>query len=724
MSLAPYQLWVDVAPISSAIRVSSTVTITTSSAHGLQTGAYIQAGDLNGAAGTSMNGVYQITKTSGTTFTYSQAGSAGTATSGSAVISYDLLGPLDNYASGTARQYAANADISSLNLVANGDGSGASMDASILQEVTPSDGPFLGLLPDQARIRFAYATTGTTPSTTDVLFLGYMSGYTSQLNGSGQGSTSQLNVNDVNSLLDKVMVFGKPGGVVNVEMGGISRSSNVVTATTKSAHGFVTGQTITVEGVPGGLGTSFNGVFTVASTPSVTSLTWSQTGAAATGATAQRYALSRDGKSTTSVIFTAFSTDNANVVAGDGVVLIQGSTRAVNSWSGNPLAAIFGGSTGNTRSYKKSQIQVISSSSFRVLLEGAIRPGGGSPAPTFSGNALVYQSFGKIYDGANTNGQTSVIIKGNTSETNAVKTLLSQVNSYHRADYPLLRMLNTAGTAEIAGGTAYTPAAAFYMSSATLRSGLDSLVETYQSDARLRRYYVNTQGNLSYKLVDADAVPTYATAPYKIVTTGAGTPNTTTGAATVAASSLTVTYDHDTTKRAQFNVPAESGGGAAINSVLSYLDVNAYNGGTTDSGTVIAAYTARAGAPITEGIVDFPNANASLIPVAAAAWFKEQHQPLLSGQFELRGAGTAAHNSIGFFKGYYQTGASTYALGAWSPGQFVEITAAGLNLSGKYRVEQVSLSFEPASYNQVIGVTFNRKNPADLATIIASQRRA
>lgn len=668
-----------------------------------------------------MNGVYQISKTSGTTFTYSQAGSAGTATSGSAVISYDLLAPLDNYTAGTARQYSANADISSTNLVANGDGSGATMSSTVLQEVTPSDGPFLSLLPDQARIRFAYANTGSTPASTDVVFLGYLSGYTLQLNGSGQGSIADLSINDVNTLLDRVMVFGKPGGIANLEMGGISRSSNVVTATTKKAHGFLTGQSITVEGVPGGLGTSFNGVFTVASTPSETSLTWSQTGANATGANAQRYTLSRDGKSTTSVIFTAFSTDNANVVSGDGVVLIQGSCRAVNSWSGNPLAAIFGGSTGNTRSYKKSQIQVISSSSFRVLLEGAIRPGGGSPAPTFSGNALVYQSFGKIYDGANTGGQTSVIIKGNTSETDAVKVLLSQVNSYHRTDYPLLRMLNTAGTTEITGGTAYTPAAAFYMSSDTLRSGLDSLVETYQSDARLRRYYITPQGSLSYKLIDSDAVPTYATAPYKIVVSGPGTPNTTTGAATVAPYNLTVTYDQDTIKRAQFNVPADANG-KAINSVLSYLDVNSYNGGTTDSGTVTSTYTERKGSPITESQVDFPNANESLIPVAAAAWFKEQHQPLITGSLELRGAGTAAHNSLGFFKGYYQTGASTYALTAWAPGQFVDITAAGLSLSGKYRVEQVSLSFEPASYKQVVGITFNRKNPNDLAAIIASQR--
>jgi len=121
--------------------------------------------------------------------------------------------------------------------------------------------------------------------------------------------------------------------------------------------------------------------------------------------------------------------------------------------------------------------------------------------------------------------------------------------------------------------------------------------------------------------------------------------------------------------------------------------------------------------------VDFPNATADLIDVAAAAWFKERYQPLMSGQFELRGAGTAAHNTLGFFKGYYQTGASTYAVTSWAPGQFVDITASSLSLSGLYRVEEVALSFEPGSYKQVISVRFNRKNPNDLASIIASQRR-
>jgi hypothetical protein len=94
----------------------------------------------------------------------------------------------------------------------------------------------------------------------------------------------------------------------------------------------------------------------------------------------------------------------------------------------------------------------------------------------------------------------------------------------------------------------------------------------------------------------------------------------------------------------------------------------------------------------------------------------------MSGYFELRGAGTAAHNTSGFLEGYAQTGASTFALTSWAPGQWVDITAAGLGLSGLYRVEEVSLSFEPASYTQVIGVTFNRKSATDLAAIIAAQK--
>lgn len=729
MATAPYQLWIDLAPIASAVRVASTVTITTSSAHGVQTGAYVQIAGVTATAGTSMNGVYQVTVTSSTVFTYTAAGTAGSGTVTAGVASYDLLNPLSNYAAGTARQYSANADISSLNLTANGDGSGASMSASVLQETTPSGGPFMSLVPDQTRLRFAYADTGATPAATDVLFLGYLSSYSIQMNGSGQGTMADLNLNDVNTLLDRVAVFGNSGGVATVQNGltgtGPKRATNVVTLNTKKAHGFLVGQVITVEAVPGGNATSFNGTFTIASVPSTTSLTYAQTGAdynaSSTNGTI-RYTLSLDGLSATSVILTTTTADSAYVLSGQSVILFKSSCRALGF--SNPAQVenlLFSTEPNMGKVHIGANVTRISDTSFRLKLPGAI-DGRVRTGCSFSGNASVYQSTGRVWDGSNTGGQTSVIIKSNTTETAAVQQMLAIVDNWHSEDYPLQRLLTTNDTSAIAGGTAYKPSAALYLSTTSLRSALDTIVETYQSDTRLRRYYISPQGKLSWSLIDADAVPTYATAPYKIVVNGAGSPNATTSAATVAPYKLTVTIDHETTKRAQFNTPATDGE-KSLNTVIAYTDLTQNNGGTAAAGTAVQTYATRAGAPIMETVVDFPNATPALVSVAAAAWMKERHQPLISGSLELRGAGTAVHNSLGFFKGYYQSGAATFALTAWAPGQFCEITAPSLNLAGLYRVEQISLSFEPASYNQVIGVVFNRKNPSDLATIIANQRR-
>ena len=729
MATAPYQLWIDLAPIASAVRVSSTVTVTTSSPHGIQTGAYVQLAGLTAAAGTSMNTVAQATVTSGSVFTLSIAGSAGTATVTAGVASYDLLNPLSNYTAGTARQYSANADISSLSLTANGDGSGSSMSASVLQETTPSGGPFMSLVPDQTRIRFAYADTGTAPAAADVLFLGYLSSYSLQMNGSGQGSIADLNLNDVNAVLDQVAVFGSGGGVAAVQNGlsgtGPRRSSNVVTLFTKKAHGFLVGQVITVEAVPGGNATSFNGTFTIASVPTPTSLTYAQTGADYSSSSTNgyiRYTVTLDGLSRTSVILSTTTADSAYVLSGQAVILFKSSCRAVGFSNTAQVENLLFSTEPNTgKVHPSANVTRISDTSFRLKLPGEIT-GKVRTGCSFSGNSLVFQSTGRVWDGSNTGGQTSVIIKSNTTETAAVQQMLSVVNTWHSEDYPLQRLLATDDTTYITGGTAYKPSAALYLSTTSLRSALDTIVETYQSDSRLRRYYISPQGKLSWSLIDADAVPTFATAPYKIVVNGAGSPNVTTSAATVAPYNLTVTIDHETTKRAQFNTPAANGE-TDLNTVIAYTDLVTNNGGTAAAGTATQTYTTRAGAPIFETVVDFPNATQALVSVAAGAWFKERHQPLLSGSLELRGAGTAAHNSFGFLEGYYQSGTATFALTAWAPGQFVEITAPSLSLSGLYRVEQVSLSFEPASYNQVIGITFNRKNPADLATIIASQRR-
>jgi len=266
MATAPYQLWIDLAPIASAVRVSSTVTITTSSSHGLTTGAYVQVGNTTGAAGTSMVGVYSVTVTSGTVFTYTAAGSAGTATSGSAFIAYDLLNPPINYAAGTARQNAMVADITTLNLSSNGDGSGSTMSFDILQEVTPAVGPWFNLVPDNTRIRLVDTDTGATPASnsSDVFFLGVLDSVNSELNGSGQGTRTTVQLSDANVVLDRIAVFGKTGAARTIQSA--QRSSNTVTYTTTVDHGFSTGQSIKISGVLGGGTAGFNGTYQITST--------------------------------------------------------------------------------------------------------------------------------------------------------------------------------------------------------------------------------------------------------------------------------------------------------------------------------------------------------------------------------------------------------------------------------------------------------------------------
>ena len=399
MATAPYQLWIDLAPIASAVRVSSTVTVTTSSPHGIQTGAYVELSGLTAAAGTSMNTVAQATVTSGSVFTLSIAGSAGTATVTAGVASYDLLNPLSNYTAGTARQYSANADISSLNLTANGDGSGSSMAASVLQETTPSGGPFMSLVPDQTRIRFAYADTGTAPAAADVLFLGYLSSYSLQMNGSGQGSIAELNLKDVNAVLDQVAVFGNSGGVATVQNGltgtGPKRLSNVVTLFTKKAHGFLVGQVVTVQAVPGGEATSFNGTFTIASVPSTTSLTYAQTGAnynaSSTNGTI-RYTVSLDGLSRTSVILTTTTADSAYVLGGQAVILFKSSCRALGfSNTAQVENLLFSTEPNMGKVHIGANVTRISDTSFRLKLPGEI-VGKVRTGCSFSGNSSVYQS--------------------------------------------------------------------------------------------------------------------------------------------------------------------------------------------------------------------------------------------------------------------------------------------------------------------------------------------
>lgn len=706
MATAPYQLWVDIAPISTAIRVGSTVTVTTASSHGATTGAYIQMLGATGAAGTSLNGVYQVTVTSGTAFTYTAAGSAGTATTDAAVLSYDLLNPPANYSTGTNRQNAWVAPPGSLQMSANGDGSGASMSISVLQEVTPSVGPWFKLVPDNARFRLVAANTGATPSSTqvDVMHLASLGSLDAQLSGSGLGTETSVTLVDVNTLLDRISVFGKTNTPKDVVLA--KRSSNVVTLTTSTGHGFVVGQVVKVNSITGGT-TSFNTTAATVTAVTANTLSYAQTG-------------SNESSSKVNFDIARYQRTNNKVVltpkAGNPAFKISSGDRVKIDIGGSGSLTVTGFSSGSQfiramRGYFEGNDVVVSGSTIILTTSGW----NGTAFGTVTAGYFTLVGQGVVAD-PNVITTPMVTLPGTALEGTAVAQILSRVNAYHgdSLDYPLQRFVNTTDTSKIVGGTALISSGAIQFPSTSLRSALDTVVETYSGlDVKERRYYVDPQGRLNFTLVDPSAVPTYATAPYSITTDAVGDPNTTTAKATVNASSLTVNYDHDTVKQAQFTIPATTG--ANVSQIKAYDQVLNADG---------TAYIAtRPGAPLLGAVVDYPAAvqtPSKQIDRASLAYFVERHKPMLSGQFTLNGGGTKSFNANGFTNGYAQTGASTFALvSGWQPGQWVEVNSLGLGLAGLYRVEQVDFSFEPGTYIARITVSFSRKNPNDIAALIA-----
>jgi len=210
-TLAPFELWIDGAPIASAIRANGTVTITTQSEHGIVSGTYVQLGGFTGNVGSSISGVYPITVTSGSAFTVVSAGTAGTAVASADArlaefFSFDLMSPLANYST-AARPSALYVELDSLQLSASGDGEPATINFRVLQDVTPTK-PWFLCVPDQTRIRLAKTTTGSAPASGETFFRGFVVNLSTSINASGQGTETDVSGLDVTALLDRVIVYG------------------------------------------------------------------------------------------------------------------------------------------------------------------------------------------------------------------------------------------------------------------------------------------------------------------------------------------------------------------------------------------------------------------------------------------------------------------------------------------------------------------------------------
>lgn len=690
MATAPFQLWVDLPSIDKAVRVSSTVTVTTTAAHGLTTGTYVQLEGFTGTAGTSMNGVFSATVTSGTTFTVSDSGTAGTATSGSAVVSRDLFSPLIDLASAD-RQAAAYVIPESIAMSAAGDGNSSTFGFQVAQDDTPSDGPWWANVPDQARIRLYKVATGTAPADADLYFIGTLAGISATLNGSGQGSITDISVDEVNAILDKLVVIGKAIGAVNPTVEGFVRSSNVVTVTTAANHNFFVGLQVTISGVNKG-GGNMNGTFSVASASGRT-FTYNSTGTNGTGNayhTVTSAVLEGSGRKQSKQVVVLEFDGNHNMKSGDTLTLrnFEGATPKFTSqlnttFSGRSMVVVNAFTIKVTMASRLTNVQTVDT----------LGQGIGFAKITPIGASTAQQNFG---------------INAGSSEDSAAQLALARINSYKSDDPAVQRLLATSDTSEITGaGSGSSNSIGMTIPAGSLRSILDAIVEAYGGeDRKQRRYWIGLDRSLYYKLVDNASKPTYATAPYKIITTGTQDTDTTTDAATLFPYELAVNYDHNTVKSGLFNISAESG--LETSKVQDYTE---------------AGYTVRKGAPIFDDVIDYPTASkdpAGAITRAARAYFLEQHIPMQTITFTLRGAGKAAHNLDGFSAGYYQTGASTFALQKrWEPGQWVSISAENLGIAtGLYRVEQVDWNLMPGSFFQEIRITANRRNPNNLTDIV------
>jgi hypothetical protein len=532
------------------------------------------------------------------------------------------------------------------------------------------------------------ANTGATPAAdkSDLFFTALISNISSRLNGSGQGSISDVSLQDMTSLLDRVLVYsyGKQNRII--ARGGLVRSGGTTTVTTSIAHALVAGGSATISAAAGGDDESFNIVDTTYDITGPNTFTYGQpTGNDATGNAA--IAIS------SGVYYDDFQI-NYTVPSGSNVptgamIIVEGVTATTANGAALANGVFQGWSTAG-------------SNTIIVTTDGDIT------GETFdTSNAFLYTQG--LVTPKGTLGTYSLSLESGKTESELVKQALSAVNDYKAADYAFQRSFNTAATAYISASTTLKNKEAVEIETQGLRGVLDTIVEIFQGiDGRPRRYFVDAAGNLNYQSVASTDQPTYATAPYKLITSGTQSPNTTTAAATLIPYNLSIGYDYGSTKS---GIPLANAGTAYQPAVSTYRDYG---------------YAERRNSPLFDDIIpegELATGTRSNSYRYGNSFFLQAHPPLLSGVATFRGAGTAAHNQYGFNAGYAQTGASTFALvKSWAPGQWVNIECAELALSGLYRIEQVDWTLERGSFTQVITIVFSYKPQATFTRLLASVR--
>jgi len=361
-------------------------------------------------------------------------------------------------------------------------------------------------------------------------------------------------------------------------------------------------------------------------------------------------------------------------------------------------------------------------------------------ASTFLDKIIVYK--GRLTTGTKPDYTSNFLIGGTSSTDQACVTALVskadviQAKSGGTTGRAANRLIVDTNTTPAYTGTAVTIGQQ-KMVPGTLRSCLDTIkAEAEAIDGEERRYWVAPSGRINYARLGT-AVPTYATAPFKVVTTATYSPyGSSSAAATLQVRNLQVSLDHDViVKKARFTFNTNASDWDSQISGASYTVSDSYGRVYDEAAPDGAGMTTRNG-PRPETIIGVtPQPNKAARPTYWTAKITDYSKkyfgtnaypnraaPQRSITFSVRGADTT-NNPYGFVKGYRQTGASTYALqDGWEAGQYVEINDATtiggnsvniLGLGGLYRIESLTMSFEPGSMIRQYDMTCERvpRNP-------------
>jgi hypothetical protein len=348
---------------------------------------------------------------------------------------------------------------------------------------------------------------------------------------------------------------------------------------------------------------------------------------------------------------------------------------------------------------------------------------------------IVYK--GRLTTGKKADYTSNFLIGGSSSTDQACVTALVakadviQAKSGGTSGRAANRLIVATNTTPAYSGTAVTVGQQ-KMVPGTLRSCLDTIKADAESvDGEERRYWVAPSGRICYARLGT-ATPTYPTAPFRIVTTPTYSPyGSASAAATLQVRDLQVSLDHDViVKKARFTFNTNASDWDSQISGASYTVSDSYGRVYDEAAPDGAGMTTRNGPrpEIIIGVTPQPGKAArpaywtAKITDYAKKYFGTNTYPNRAApqrniSFTVRGADTT-NNPYGFAKGYRQTGVSTYALqDGWEAGQYVEIndvtTIGGnsvniLGLGGLYRIETLTMTFEPGSMIRIFNITCER----------------